>query len=511
LQSADASTDLKRHQPTEEYEMHHRFENHKPAAATLSSLIRKALFGGAAAGLAMTLGMQSAVAGNNQAYGNDDFETVTPYNRVARLPVVRDAYGEIDHTATYAKVKAAALALANYVAKYNDSTVLGTDVIKGVDWVLGGTSLTCRQTQACTDTEISQAIIEIPSPEPIDPNDPAYLADGTVTTANTKKASVLDFCNEQYAKQALGVSDIVPGKKVVNGYSHTPALPCEVSIWNDAKHIYVDMLDPNAIFSLFFTDVLFSDDMNDPAFAEAMTNLPPQVKAEIRAVVLHAMTEFDAKTKIVERQLGPKFKSMDEVVEVVANSPYQSPYMHVGYTKVGGGVFTATDSTAVTQAIINTMSINGTTTQGTHPTVIDSAGNTLDSILSTGSSWRSARATPLTLPGSNHVIEACSPMYAKLAMGTGLHHVTALPCEVTVQIIDQDGNGTLETLVISYLDPHFMLNALFADVSEDEKLAFAPVPGAIMDDLQKMVAAALDINSGIALNPGVRISYNMLP
>lgn len=478
----------------------------KMTEAPLSSCIRKTLFAGAALGLAMTLGMPAAMAGN----GNDDFATVTPFNRVARLPVVRDQYGEVDHVATYAKVKAAALALANYVALNHDATVLGTNVIKGDDWVLGGTSLPCRKTMTCTDAEISKAIIEIPSPEPINPNDATYLATGVVTAANTKKASVLDFCNEHYAKQALGVSPIVGTKKVVNGYSHTPALPCEVSIWNDSEHIYVDMLDPNAIFSLFFTDVLISPDMSDPAFAEAITDLPPQVKSEIRAVVLHAMNDFDAKTKVVDKQLGPKYKNMDEVMAVVAASPYQSPYMHMGYTKADGAAFTAADSTAVTQAIINTMSIHGTSTEGVHPTVID--GVTLDSILSPGSSWRSARATPMTLPGNNHVIEACSPKYAKMAMSTGLHHVTALPCEITVQIIDQDGNGSPETLVVSYLDPHFMLNALFADISEEDKLAFASIPGNIMNDLQKIVRAAMEVNLGsIVLNDGVQISYNMLP
>lgn len=478
----------------------------KMAEAPLSSCIRKALFAGAALGLAMTLGMPAAMAEDS----NDDVATVTPFNRVAKLPVVRDQYGEVDHVATYSKVKAAALALANYVALNHDATVLGTNVIKGDDWVLGGTSLPCRKTLTCTDAEISKAIIEIPSPEPINPNDATYLATGVVTAANTKKASVLDFCNEHYAKQALGVSPIVGTKKVVNGYSHTPALPCEVSIWNDSEHIYVDMLDPNAIFSLFFTDVLISPDMSDPDFAEAITDLPPQVKSEIRAVVLHAMNEFDAKTKVVDKQLGPKYKNMDEVMAVVATSPYQSPYMHVGYTKADGAAFTAADSTAVTQAIINTMSIHGTSTEGVHPTVID--GVTLDSILSPGSSWRSARATPMTLPGNNHVIEACSPKYAKMAMSTGLHHVTALPCEITVQIIDQDGNGSPETLVVSYLDPHFMLNALFADISEEDKLAFASIPGNIMNDLQKIVRAALEVNLGsIVLNDGVQISYNMLP
>lgn len=486
------------------------------------SWVKKALYGSAVVGLAMTVGAQSAIAGNGYAYGygNDDFDTVTPYNRVAKLKVVRDANGDINYKATYAKGKAAALYLADYVARNVDEDVLGTGTIKGVDWVLGGTSKTCRKNPlACNDDEISHAILQIPSPEPIDPNDPnGFKEDGTPTPANTKKASVLDFCNEHYAKQALGVAPIIGDRKVVNGYSHTPALPCEVSIWNDDKHIYVDMLDPNAIFSLFFTDVLFSADMQDPAFAEAITDLPPQVKSEIRAIILHAMNEFDSRTKTVDKQLGPKYESMDEVVNAVASSPEGSPYKHMGYTKLGGGGFTDADSTAVTQAIINTMSIHGNTDQGTHPTVIGTDGNgndvTLDSILSYKSSWRSARPTPLTLPGKNHIVEACSPKYAKMAMSTGLHHVTALPCEISVQILDKDGNAEngKETLVVSYLDPHFMLGALFADISEAEQQAFADIPGKIMDDLQKVVAAALEHNSSIVdISSADQISYKMHP
>jgi len=52
---------------------------------------------------------------------------------------------------------------------------------------------------------------------------------------------------------------------------------------------------------------------------------------------------------------------------------------------------------------------------------------------------------------------------------------------------------------------------MFADISEEDKAKFGPIPGNIMDDLQKVVAAALEVNSGIELNPGVQISYQMLP
>ncbi|MEN8762809.1 MAG: hypothetical protein ABF290_10275 [Thiogranum sp.] len=486
----------------------------KQSAVSAGQWGRKALSLGIVLALAIGMGMQTALAdrkGHGDGHENDDFETFTPFNRVARLPVVRDKYGAVDHPATYAKAKAAALYLAEFVARYKDAEVLGEDVILGTDWVLGGTSKTCRSTQTCSDEEISHAILGIPAPEPIDPNDPAYVEDGTITPANTKKANVLDFCNEHYAKQALGVAPIVDDKTVVNGYSHTPALPCEVSIWNDDRHIYVDMLDPNAIFTLFFTDVLFSKDMKDPAFAEVLSALPPQVKSEIRAIILHAMAEFDPRMRAMDKQLGPEYESMEQVVAAVEASPQESPYKHMSYTRVDGGEFTDADSKNVTQAIIDTMSIHGEEDQGTHPTVIDSDGNTLDSILTPKSSWRSARATPLTLPGLNHVIEACSPKFAKMAMSTGLYHVTALPCEITVQILDQDGMDGKETLVVSYLDPHFMLGALFADISEEEQQAFADIPGSIMADLQAIVWAALTINSGIDLNDPVQISYDMLP
>jgi len=467
--------------------------------------VKKTLCAGTLLGLAASMGAPTALASG--------FEPFTPFSRIATLPVVIGSDGvTVDPVATYARVQEAALYLATYVANEEDS------VGDGGDWVLGGTSEECRKREAaCTAAEIKGAILGIPSPEPINPSLP-------VSKTNTKKASVLDFCNEYYAKQALGVAPISDGKKVVNGYSHTPALPCEVSIWNDDQHIYVDMLDPNGIFSLFFTDVHFSDDMlNDSKFATAISDLPPKVKDEIKTIVQRAMNEFAASKSVVagnmDEAIGPEYTSMEQVIEAVDAAPYDSPYKHVGYTRANGADFIRNeshdDAKIVAQAIIETMSIHGETGSngaGKHPTVINEKnGKTLDSILSPGSSWRSARHDPLPLPGKNFVIEACSPQYAKMAMGTGLHHVTALPCEITVQIIDRDGHGGKETLVVSYLDPHFMLGALFADISKKDKKAFSDIPGTIMDDLQKIVAAALEFESGYELNKPINIHYDMLP
>ncbi|MCK5002589.1 MAG: DUF302 domain-containing protein [Gammaproteobacteria bacterium] len=475
--------------------------------------VKKALCGGAVLGLAMTMGAGSALAagqGSSNGAQSHGFGSMTPFSRVAKVPVVK-VQGQIDYKATYAKARAASLAIATYVARTVEADLLGSDVIKGIDWKLGGTSKHCLDNPtldgACSDEEISHNVLMIPSPDPIDPTDATYVETGVVTKPNTKKGNVIEFCNKKYASMAMGVAPIIADKPVVNGWAHAPALPCEVSVWNDDQHIYVDMLDPSAIFTLFFSDVLFSADMQDPAFAEALYAMPPQVKGEIVAIIHAALADFDPDTKAMDQKIGPVYNSIEDIIKVVDASPLDSPYLHMIYTKQDGGSFTQTESKTVAQTIINTMSKHGDPDAGTHPTVINEDGDTLDSILSPKSSWRSARIAPITIPGKNHIIEACSPKYAKMAMGTGLHHVNALPCEITVKLLS---NGSL---AISYLDPAFMLGAMFADVemTDDERAEFFAITGKINTDLQNIVKVALDVNLGIALNAPTRKVINMLP
>ncbi|MES0327860.1 MAG: hypothetical protein ABUK13_06690, partial [Gammaproteobacteria bacterium] len=345
----------------------------------VGSWVKKALYGSAALGLAMTMGMQSAMAGSPAT--KQGFKQFTPVSRIAQMNVVR-VQGQIDYEASYAKARAASVALATYVARLKEADQLGSDVITGIDWKLGGTSEACITTRSCSDDEINEAVLAIPSPDRINPNLPA-------SKANTKKANVLDFCNKKFASLAMGVSPITgsaadgTGKYVVNGYSHAPALPCEVSIWLDDDKIYVDMLDPSAIFTLFFSDVLFSAEMQDRDFADALSAMPPQVKNEIKAIIYAALSEFDPEMKQLDKKIGPVYDSMQDIIDVVASSTEQSPYKHMSYTKVDGGVFTDKESKGVAQVIINTLSKEAVgEVAGVHPTVINEAGDTLDSILS---------------------------------------------------------------------------------------------------------------------------------
>ena len=465
------------------------------SGSTVGSWVKKSLCAGIVMGLAMSASMSFAGTKPKADNGN----TMTPFARIAHVQVVKDEYDNIDREATYAKANAVALAIATYIHTFDDSADDGLDF--PANWIVGG--------MEGGETTLQEAIMKIPSPFPVDPDADPDAED----YPGIKKANVLDLCNAYYAKQALGVSAITgnvddgSAKYVVNGYSHAPAIPCQLATWNDDENIYIDMLDPNAIFSIFFTDVLVSDDMLDADFAEAITALPVAVKDEIKTVVYKALDAAEIKYNTLDKAMGPKYNTIEEIFEVVEASPNTSPYKHVAYTKSDGTEFESGETGAVAQAIINAMSIHGEDDAGIHDWDIDG-------ILSEGSLWRSARHLPLGLPGTpekNWVIEACSPKYAKMAMGTGMHHATALPCEIAVQRVDQDENGTYESLVISYLDPFFMFGAMFSDMTDEEKAALGDVPGYIIDDLQFIVKHALDNEVGGLNDPGVQIWYTMLP
>ena len=480
------------------------YKTNKPASFTCRAqkVVSRALCSSVLVGMGIMMVTQSSIAGKE--YGQSKSISFSPFSRVATMPVVKTE-GEFDKAATDARAKEAAQALGYYLATVNEADDT-TGTFQGGNWILGGYEGTPTD-----PAETAHAILGIPSPTPI-----------------AQKVNVLDLCNKTYASMALGVIPIVGGDTpldstddlyVVNGYSHTPTLPCEVAIHYDENNIYVDMLEPSAIFKLFFSDVLFSDEMKNDDFAIAIQAMPPQVKSELKSIIYSALTDFDHRLVQMDERMGPAYESIGDIIKVVQQSPQQSPYKHVAYTKMDGGEFTTTDAATVAQTIIDTMTIHG------DPLVVDDDGNPiyptpgyheeeLESILSDGSLWRSARPTALGIPGKpgkNWVIEACSPPYAKEALGTGIHHATALPCEITVQIIDNDDDGTYESLVISYLDANFMFSALFSDMSKQEAEAFADIPDAVMGDLEAIVEYSLENDLGIALNAPTQIKYNMLP
>ena len=112
----------------------------------------------------------------------------------------------------------------------------------------------------------------------------------------------------------------------------------------------------------------------------------------------------------------------------------------------------------------------------------------------------------LAMPGGNFVVEACSPTYAKLAISsTRLDHAPALPCEIAFKAI----NGGTE-LLVSYLDPNFMFDIMFADMTDVEKEALGNLPGVVLKDLQNIVNYSFENDLDILLSNGMQVEYDML-
>jgi len=412
-------------------------------------------------------------------FGDGSF---SPYERVAVFPTVKDANGDTDHNATYAKVAALATTFANYVANTNEPEA-DAETFKGANWIVAGVEVAEGETASAE--KIAHNILGIPTKLSINPNE-AY------SKANTKKVKVVEVCNSTYAGKALGVTNVGGdnGAKVQNGIYHTTALPCEVTIYNDEDGIYVDMLNPETIFTLFFTEVFSSAEMENSDFKTDMMALPTQVKNEIFAMIYNA---FDAAEETYTKtaiKMGTIYSSMSKAVATTdtANSG-KEPYRHYTYTGDGVTTYTSTDAKAIAAKIITAMTSEEEGTVGVQE---DALLSTLPStIAGKVPSWRSGRLEPLKVPGGSWIVEACSPTYAKEALSTGEYHTPALPCEIAV-FVNPDDNTKID---ISFLNPEFMFGALFADgmakMSAEEISAFDTIISNINGDLKTIVDYAM--------------------
>jgi hypothetical protein len=420
----------------------------------------------------------TAALSSGHKHGGNRF-SLTPFSRVAVIGPIRDP------VEAYNVAKEAATEIATYVATVNDT---GDPTYFPANWILGGYE---------GDVTIEEAILRVPTPYKIDPDKP-------MSPENRKKVNIVEMCNPVFAQKALGMANVVEGDdttKIVNGYIHAPALPCEVAIYAEDRFVKIDMLNPEAIFTLFFTDVLFGEQMEDPTFAAAIQELPTQVNEEIETIIHLALDQGGFQYRAQSKPLGPRYKSLEEVAETVEDTPDESPYVHVVYKKLDGSDFSTTDVKLIAAAIIGTLTLDGV-----HDPALDDLLNMDD--------WRSARPAPLPVPG-NLVIEACSPTNAIEAMGLGMDHATALPCEIAIKALNPDGVYGNEILMITYLDPHFMFSALFSDAFDDlskkELKEFLALPPLVLEDLQTIVAYAVENNLEFGLTDPEQVWFDMLP
>ena len=395
-------------------------------------------------------GGSSSSASQSAASGTT---TVTPYERVAVL------------SGTWADVPAVADKLAQFVTLTDEDAALG---FSSGGWVIAGANPSKSETYSTDD------LLPIPGM-------------GSTVTGTSR---VVEYCNGTYAGQAMGT-----------GLKHGPALPCEVSVHSDGTNIYIDMLNADAIFSIFFTDI------SDPD--GTLAAMASQVKSELRTMIKAALDDTttvaanaDGSDPLTDtaplltvavpytestEALGPQFTADEISSDIALRSPY------IVYKYRDGGTFTGTDAKTLAQDIIDTLG------DGTIKTANQTIG--LEG-LSAGSLWRSGRPAPLPIPGIQ-VVEACSPKYAKKATALGNQYITALPCEVSVYVDETDPTG--ETLAISFLNPNFMFGTMFkgavesaytsGTITQDDVIEYSTLAEVVFGDLRMIVDHAVQHNT----------------
>ncbi len=117
--------------------------------------------------------------------------------------------------------------------------------------------------------------------------------------------------------------------------------------------------------------------------------------------------------------------------------------------------------------------------------------------------WVHARTLDLSSPGTGaiHLIELCQPFYAAVALSSGLHHMPAMPCAVTVWEVDGG-------VALNVLDPAFIFAYLFADAADTmppalQKL-FGLFPAFVYNEMVTLVNAGLR-------NLGYQNAYELHP
>ena len=391
-------------------------------------------------------------------------ETITPYTRVAVIP-----------NADWTAVQGIAEKIAKYVVYTDESNITSNGVMQlPTNWVIAGANggadgLSGPETWSADGSDL----LPIPG----------------MGSAVTGTSRVIEFCNRSYALQAVGT-----------GRFHGSALPCEVSVHSDGTNVYVDMLDAEAIFNIFFTDATDNFGATENAAFAAMA---AAVKSELRTMIRAGLNDDgglseSANVQFTElyEELGPQF-TQDKIENDIA---FRNPYIVYEYERSGGGTFTkGTDDDLLAKAIIG---------------VLGTASNTADNQvvgLSAASEWRSGRPEPIAIPNVK-VVEACSPKYAKKATTLGNEYITALPCEFTV-FVDENNASKLS---ISFLNPNFMFGTMFEGAVQEaydnnkltkaEVIEYSTLADVVFGDLRMIVDQAVQDAGPVTHGLGLKIT-----
>ncbi len=263
---------------------------------------------------------------------------------------------------------------------------------------------------------------------------------------------IVEVCNHHYASMAMSF-----------GGHHGVALPCEISVHQDGDAVEVVILEPEAIFSVFFGDV--------PAeHQESMGGLAAAVRAELVDLIELSLAGFDA--SYPDTPVGPVWD--DEMVAGYSQQPNALVQdIAIPVDERGSDESAKAFRDAFVAELLTVL---------THEHM-DEVGSMVEGL--SVDDWRSARTYALHLPGDVTVVEVCSPTYAGAALSTGAYHAPALPCQIAIWV---EGDHVR----VHLLDPMFIFPVFFADAPAEMMESMGGLAAAVAQDLQLIVAAAQD-------------------
>ncbi len=260
---------------------------------------------------------------------------------------------------------------------------------------------------------------------------------------------LVEVCNHEYAAQAMSF-----------GGHHAVALPCEIAVTQEGSDVNVVLLNPEAIFTLFFQDV--------PAeYAEDMGGLAATVRQELEDLVILALADFDV--DIRREDVGTRY-DLAQAAELSQMGYAMTADMDIPAEYLGSDDDKAAFKALFVETMLETLTHEG----------MDEVGSTVEGL--TVDDWRSARKIALGLPGGVGVVEMCSPTYAAAAMSTGPVHAPALPCQIAIWV---EG----DTLRIDALDPQYIFGVFFADAPAEMMEEMGGLVKAVQDDMMLVIEA----------------------
>ena len=415
----------------------------------------------AAAACMIAGGGSHAVAGNGTGDGNGgdhQTTTLTPYRVVAEIEPILHTSGEVDYEATYAKSKAIAAGLASWIQTTDETVVLGKEY----------------------DYQVIGDVLEVPSTQPINPYD---------KDSDNKTVSLIEVYQDNYYGRALGTLPIVNEELMEIGEIHAPALPFSIAVsFEEDDMIRIITTDCLSYFKLFWTDVITGEQIEDQTFEEAVSTMFLDMKNDLSNITWNALEALHYHyVQYRDKNVGPSWDTAGDVISDITQLENQSPYLHYTYTKLDGTSFSAEEVKALATAVNNTLADNDD--------------------LGLSASWNAVRPAPIYLPDDNYVIEAGSPEYDRLVLSdTRLDHANALTNEIAVVAIN-DGRE----LLVSYLDPNFMLAMMYEFSPEEEALIVEnQVGNSMVSDLQAIIDDAMQHSINIAVSEPTQVFYDMI-